>query len=109
MKIDISKQGFKSLYKNKTFKTMDGFEKWLNRKGKYIISFVDKGQDCLEWVIDERGEVLHSNIQAGVWNGKIVDLRSLKKRKNIGVFNFPRQCTQFYDFIVRSIIETDEL
>lgn len=109
MKIDNTKQGYKILYKNKKFKTEKGFENWLNKVGKYIISFVDKGQDCLEWVIDERGEVIDANLQAGVWNGHIVDLSRLKVGKEIGVFDFARQSTKFYDFVVRSITDVEHL
>lgn len=109
MKIDTSKQGYKVLYKNKKFKTNKGLEQWLNKIGKYIISFVDKGQDCLEWVIDVRGEVIHANLQAGVWNGRIVDLARLKVGKEVGVFDFARQSTKFYTFKVRSITDAEHL
>ena len=107
--IDTSKQGFAVKYKNKKFKTQSGFKRWLNKNGKYIISFVDKGQDCLEWVIDEQGEVLHANIQSGVWNGHIVNLKTIKVGKEIGVFDTPNERTKFYDFVIRSIINTNEL
>ena len=103
MKIDISKQGFKQRLKNKKFKTEQGFEKWLNKNVKYIISFVDNRQDCLKWFVDERGEVLHANLQAKIWNGSIIDLSVLKVGKEIGVFDKHGKNSKFYDFIVKDI------
>ncbi len=108
MTIDISKQGYTVENKNKKFKTKSGFERWLDKNGKYIIEFVDKGQDCLEWVIDERGEVLHANLQSGIWNGRIVDLETLKVNKKIGVFDVANECTKFYGFVIRNIVNTNE-
>ena len=69
----------KPKYKNLKFKTKKTFETWLNKIVKYKVHFEDKGQDFLTWWIDERGEVLHSNLQSWVWNGKMVDVDSLKK------------------------------
>jgi len=109
MKIDTSKQGYEPIWKDKVFKTESGFKRWINKKGKYIISFKDNGQDCLEWVIDERGEVIHANLQAGVWNGLMVDLEKLKIGKKIGVMVPKKMATRFYDFIVKSITDPNEL
>jgi hypothetical protein len=103
MKIDASKQGFIAKHKDKKFKTNRGFINWLNRLAKYRIIFIDKGQDCMEWAIDEHGEVLHSYMQSSVWNGMMVDLEWLKIGKNIGVMNVEKQCTQFYNFIIKKI------
>jgi photosystem II stability/assembly factor-like uncharacterized protein len=69
----------KPKYKNKRFKGRDSFDKWLKRTTKYTLHFEDKGQDFLTWYVDERGEVLHSDLQTLVWNGKMLDLESLKK------------------------------
>lgn len=108
--MNSSKQKYKTKYRNKRFKTQAGFERWLNKERRYIITFRDKGQDCLEWVIDEGGEVLHANLQSSVWNGMLVDLDSVKVGKNIGVLCAPREmATKYYDFVVSSITDTDEL
>ena len=104
-----SKQKFEAEYQNKKFKSESGFKRWLNQVGRYIISFQDHRQDCLEWVIDEGGEVLHANLQSRIWNGTLVDLSLLKIGKGIAVLDVPNQCSKRYDFIVRSIVDTYEL
>lgn len=106
MKIDLSKQKYRSQYKDKKFKTERGFLKWLNGLSAAIIEFKQNGQDCTMWQIDEGGEVLHSDMQGSVWIGMIVDLSHLKVGKEIGVMDVPNQQTKFYDFVVTRIIPT---
>ncbi len=71
----------KAKYKNKKFSSKKVFEQWLEKLTKYILHFEDKGQDFLTWYVDERGEVLHSDLQSVVWNGKMLDIESLRKNK----------------------------
>ena len=71
------------IYKELTFKSEIDFKKWLQKTTKYHIYFEDKGQDFLEWFIDERGEVLHSNLQSFVWNGKMVDIKTIVVGKKL--------------------------
>ena len=74
----------KAKYKNTKFKTKKEFKNWLKKLTKYHICFEDKGQDFLEWWLDERGEILHCEpFQASVWNGKMVDIGSLKIGKTL--------------------------
>jgi len=105
--MDNTKQKFGAEFKNKRFKgskCRENFVKWLTKMSKYKIEFVDNGQDCTGWWIDEGGEVLHAVLQSSIWNGKIVDLKRLKVGKEIGVISAPREMkTIFYDFIVKSI------
>lgn len=68
----------KPLYKNLTFPDGDAFEKWLQEKAAWRITFEDKGQDFLNWWIDERGEVLHSDLQSKIWNGCIVNVYNMR-------------------------------
>jgi len=70
-------------YKNKKFKSEQEFNNWLKQKTEIKIIFEDDGQDFLEWFVDKRGEVLHGNLQAFVWNGKMVDLTKIKIGKNL--------------------------
>ena len=70
-------------YVHLKFKNRKVFETWLEEKTKYIVKFEDGGQDFLTWWIDENGEVLHSKLQDWMWNGKIVNLKSLKVGKNL--------------------------
>lgn len=68
----------KPKYKNKGFKNQEEFDNWLKLKTEIKIVFEDDGQDFLEWFIDTNGEVLHSDLQSVVWNGKMVDLTKIK-------------------------------
>jgi len=74
----------KAKYKNVSFKSQKDFEKWLKKLTKYHIFFEFKGQDFLEWFIDERGEILHSDLQSWVWNGKMLKTDSIKLGKKPG-------------------------
>ena len=73
----------KPQYKNKTFKSKEDFNNWLKSKTEIKIVFEDNGQDFLEWFVDKNGEVLHSDMQSIVWNGKMVDLIKIKIGKNL--------------------------
>lgn len=100
-----TKQKYKAEFKSKKFKTKKSFQKWLDKIAEYKIEFKDNGQDCLSWWIDAGGEVLHSNLQAFVWNGKIVSLFDLIVGERIGTLVVEKMATQFYDFVVEKIIE----
>lgn len=102
-KIDEKKQKYKSAYRDLKFKSKKHFQVWLNKIMKYEISFVDKGQDCLKWFLDEGGEVLNSNLQSSVWNGELVDLFSLKVGKGIEIMDVENQRNEVLDFIVEKI------
>lgn len=65
-------------YKNLKFKTQKEFKVWLKENTIFRIEFRDKKQDFLEWWIDKYGEVLHSDGQTAIWNGKMVDIKSLR-------------------------------
>ena len=101
--IDESKQKYKAEYKYKKFKTESGFKKWLKKTARYEILFQDNGQDCLNWIIDEGGEILHSNLQSSIWNGKIVSFFDLMIGKPSGTLVVEEETTQFYNFIVKRI------
>lgn len=111
MKINIELQKIIPEYSKIKFKDEEAFTEWLHRKAKYIIKFKDEGQDCLEWFLDEGGEVVHSKYQAFVWSGKVVDLGKLKVgncvvcvevENNQGLMKHKR--TE-YDFQVEAIIK----
>lgn len=103
-KINLKKQKYWSKVKNKSFKTRKGFNDWLKRLTAYKIDFKDFGQDCLTWYLDEGGEVLHANLQASVWNGKIVDLSLLKEDRNIELLDSKEQTNIILDFIIKKIV-----
>lgn len=103
--IDESKQKYFSKFKTKKFKNQKEFTKWLKETAKYKIKFKDNGQDCLEWWIDEGGEVLHANLQSRVWNGMIVSFFDLIIGEQIGVMDTANEQTKIYNFIVKKIIK----
>jgi hypothetical protein len=104
MKINLEKQKLNAEHRDRKFKDKTEFGRWLSATAMYCIKFKDKTQDCTEWFIDEGGEVLHADMQSGIWNGKIVDLSCLKVGKEIGVVypSLPPRTT-FYDFVVAKI------
>lgn len=73
----------KAKYKDVKFKSKIEFDKWLKKLTEYHIYFEDNGQDFLEWFVDKRGEVLHSDMQSFVWNGKMIDVNSIKIGKRL--------------------------
>ena len=97
-------QKYKQEFKNKKFKNEKEFNKWLEEKEYALIEFVDKGQDCIRWHIDEGGEVIHSVWQSRIWNGSIVNLSKLKEKKHIYCF-LPNKVETSYDFIVKKVIK----
>lgn len=74
-----------SQYKDLKFSSESEFKKWLKEKTKYIVHFDSNDFDPTEWHLDERGEVLHSNLQASLWNGRMVDLTALLLLPNCSV------------------------
>ena len=105
-------QKYEAEYKDKKFKGKNckkDFDKWLKELAVRKIVFEDHGQDCLEWWIDDGGEVLHSYLQPFVWNGIIVDKHNLKVGKQIGIMDSDNMRTIFYDFIVEKIIDLKEV
>ncbi|MCK9370247.1 hypothetical protein M0R04_10105 [Candidatus Dojkabacteria bacterium] len=73
----------KAKYKNKKFKSKEEFENWLKTYCEIKVVFEDDGQDFLEWFIDKNGEVLHSDFQSSIWNGKMVDLYRIHIGENL--------------------------
>ncbi len=66
-------------YQDLKFKSPEEFESWLKSTTKFEITFEDDGQDFSKWHLDEHGEVLHSDFQAFIWNGKMVDIENIKE------------------------------
>ncbi len=100
------KQKHKPEFKDLTFDTVENFDAWLEKTTVYTVEFVDNGQDTLIWHLDIGGEVLNCKpFQAQIWNGKIVDLKSLEYNKNISIIEVPNGKVLVMDFIVKSITE----
>lgn len=75
-----------SKYRDIKFKNDNDFNAWLNKTAKQIIWFKDEGQDLIAIWIDEHGEILHANLQTQFWNGKFVNLNTLKTGEIIQMF-----------------------
>ena len=99
-------QKYKTEYGELVFDSEKKFEAWLKKTAKYKIHFEDNGQDCLYWWIDEGGEVLHSNLQSSIWNGKLVSLFELKVGKFIEIMIIEKMANQALNF---KVIEIEEL
>jgi len=65
-------------YRDLTFKSKEEFDEWLKKTATIKVEFEDDGQDFLEWFLDERGEVLHSDMQCRIWNGKMIDVPNIR-------------------------------
>ncbi len=91
-------------YKDLKFKSKNEFLFWLKQIAKYKITFEDDQQDFLEWHLDERGEVLNSDLQAFVWNGKMVDINTM----GVGRF-LPMQNGDFINHYVKSIEKLNDV
>lgn len=63
--------------KHLTFASQEAFNNWLNATTHRTITFEDDGQDLLKIWIAKTGEILHANLQAGIWKGRFVHLKSL--------------------------------
>lgn len=74
----------KPKYKALRFETEKEFEAWLAKTATQKIELVDEGQDFNFFWVDERGEILNTKpFQAGIWNGKIILLNTIKKGHNL--------------------------
>lgn len=64
-------------YKHLRFKTDISFKVFLKETSTIKILFEDQGQDVLTMWIDDRGEVLHSDLQSTIWTGKFIKTETL--------------------------------
>lgn len=76
-----------SKFKEITFKSEKEFNKWLEETTAKKIFLKDKGQDLMKIHIAESGEILHTNAQAAIWNGRFVNLETLAKNTNLCLWN----------------------
>ena len=100
-------QKYKAEFEDLRFRNEIEFKKWLDKTATHKIEFEDIGQDCLEWWIDDGGEVLHSRMQPSIWNGHLVDLHKLVIGREIGLLDVKNQSPQFYDFRIKTIIKLE--
>ncbi len=70
-------QKFVPQFKSKRFRSEKVFNVWLDNSTKYQIEFYDNGQDLLKIWVHSSGEILHCNLQSGIWNGKFINVHSI--------------------------------
>jgi hypothetical protein len=91
-------------YKDLKFESKNEFLFWLKKTAKYKITFEDDQQDFLVWHLDERGEVLNSDLQSSVWNGGMVETGEMR----VGRF-LPMQNGDFITHKVKSIEKLNDV
>lgn len=59
-------------YKGLKLKDDKEFQEWLSKTATRKITFEGNRQDFTTWWIDDRGEVLHSDLQSSVWDSSML-------------------------------------
>jgi len=80
-----SKNEFKPMYKHLSFDSAGAFEKWLDETTFVEIQIGDKGQDFVRAYVAKNGEIIHTPIQAAIWNGRFIDIKNLKEGSTIKI------------------------
>lgn len=94
----------KPKYRDLKFESKNEFLFWLKQTARYKIVFEEEGQDFIEWYLDERGEVLNSDLQSSIWNGYMVEVGEIK----VGHY-LPLQASDYITHKVREIVKLDAL
>lgn len=74
-------------FKKLTFNSEKEFNEWLDKTTFVKVFLNQKGQDLTKLWLADSGEVLHANMQAKIWNGKFVNMKTLKQNTNLCFFN----------------------
>lgn len=69
----------KSQHRNKSFETIGEFDQWLAETTSKEIILAHLGQDMTKMWVDDKGEILHCNFHASIYNGNFVNLDSLEE------------------------------
>lgn len=77
----------KSKFRNKRFKSEEEFQVWLASELFKTIILQDKGQDMQNVDIHKSGEILNCDFQAGIYNGKFVNLAKLAVGEPLQIWN----------------------
>jgi len=93
----------KTQFKELRFKTEAEFNEWLLKETHIILDF-EGDRDLQRVHLHKSGEILHCNLQGGIWNGRFISIKGLKKGRNIMMSNHYNggQFTEM-SFIVRKI------
>lgn len=74
-------------FKNVRFKKDGAFEAWLQKHTSIEVEFQDQMQDFLKCWVHSSGEILHANLQSGIWNGKFVNIEALEEGQPIQLWD----------------------
>lgn len=74
---DVKPVKLVAAYIDQKFNSQKDFNEWLGKTAVKKISLSDLGQDMQNIWIDARGEILHCDFHARLYNGKFVNLESL--------------------------------
>lgn len=89
-------------YKDKKFNNKAEFESWLKENTHVTVQLKDIGQDLLTLHACPEGEVLHTNIQSTIYNGRIIDLSHAEPDKNLRVWDEDVKAFVIYPFVIES-------
>ena len=74
----MSKINLTPRYASKKFNSISEFNSWLNETYHKKIYLEDLGQDITRIWVDEKGEILHCNFHAGIYNGLFININELQ-------------------------------
>jgi len=92
----------KPIHKDLQFASEAAFKRWLKKTTKYIITFIDNGQDLRKIWVADNGEIIHCNQQAWVWNGDFVDISKAKKGQSVLFYTYQKRWTEM-GFIIENV------
>jgi hypothetical protein len=94
-----------SQFKEKKFESETEFEEWLKKKTHKKIFLKNKGQDKMKIYVSKSGEIIHANKQCSIWNGKFINMETLKKNTNIRMWNNETSEWETMNYKVNLILE----
>ena len=90
-----------SQFRDKTFNSHDDFDAWLDKETSTIIHLKDLGQDMSMIWLHESGEILHSDFNATIYNGKFINKMRLSVNKPLYISrDFNERSFKKYDGLI---------
>ena len=77
----------KPQFKEKTFKTTEGFNNWLDKNTYVIISLKDLGQDMQRIYVHKTGEILYCDFNSSIYAGNFIPLDKLVVGQPLYIIN----------------------
>lgn len=99
----------KAQFKDVTFASTKAFNSWLKTNTSQILTLKDFGQDLQRIWIHETGEILYCDFQAAIYNGKFVNLETLKAGTPIEIWDVFNDGTKKFIEMKRLILEDVEI